>query len=319
MEIVILDGYTLNPGDLSWDKLEELGKVTVYDRTALNQVVERARSAGVILTNKVPINKEVLEKLPELHYIGVLATGYNMIDVDYAKEKRIVVSNVPGYSTASVVQMTFALLLELCHRVQRHSDAVMSGKWSASSDFCFWDYPLTELADKKMGIIGFGDIGQKVADVASVFGMEILGHSRTETDQTHRKNFRWTNLEELLEQSDIVSIHCPLTSQTAGLINNRTLEKMKRTAFLLNTSRGPIVREEDLAAALNEGKIAGAALDVLSTEPPPLNNPLFMAKNCLITPHVAWATKEARLRLMESVVSNLSAYLDGNPKNVINK
>src|SRR5690606_21482171 len=234
-------------------------------------------------------------------------------------KRGIVVTNVPGYSTSSVVQLTFALLLELCHRVQRHSDSVMEGKWSRSPDFCFWDYPLVELMDKTMGIIGFGDIGQKVADVASAVGMNIIGHSRTQTDQSHRGNFQWGTLDELLTQSDVVSIHCPLTPQTAGLINKNTLAKMKETAFLVNTSRGPLIVEEDLATALNEGRIAGAGLDVLSTEPPPAENPLFTAKNCLITPHIAWATKEARVRLMNQVVNNLIAYLDGAPENVVNK
>ncbi|SEL96867.1 D-2-hydroxyacid dehydrogenase [Parapedobacter koreensis] len=319
MKIVILDGYTLNPGDLTWEGLEKHGELKVYDRTAKDEIEERAKGAEVVLTNKVPLSEEVLDKLPDLKYIGVLATGYNIVDTDHAKKKSIVVTNVPGYGTTSVVQLTFALLLELCHRVQRHSDAVAEGKWSRSPDFCFWDYPLIELLGKTMGIIGFGDIGQKVADIATAFGMNILGYSRTETDQSHRKNFQWVSLDELFQQSDVVSIHCPLTPQTSGLINHITLAKMKKTAFLLNTSRGPIVNEADLATALNDGKIAGAGLDVLATEPPPSDNPLFAAKNCLITPHIAWATKEARSRLMEIVVSNFVAYLGGNPVNVVNK
>lgn len=317
--IVVLDGYRLNPGDLSWTALEKYGELTVYDRTQEHEIVERAADADVILTNKVPIRTAVLEKLPNLAYIGVLATGYNIIDIDYAKQRGIVVTNVPGYSTPSVVQLTFALLLELCHRAQWHSDSVMEGKWSQSPDFSFWDYPLIELMDKTIGIIGFGDIGQKVADAASAFGMNILAYSRTETDQSHRENFQWTTLNDLLAQSDVVSIHCPLTPQTAGLINADTLSKMKSSAFLLNTSRGPIIVEEDLAKALNEGRIAGAGLDVLSNEPPAAENPLFTAKNCLITPHIAWATKEARVRLMNQVVNNLIAYLDGAPENVVIK
>lgn len=317
--IVVLDGYRLNPGDLSWTALEKYGELRVYDRTQEHEIVERAADADVIFTNKVPISKAVLEKLPNLAYIGVLATGYNIIDIDYAKQRGIVVTNVPGYSTSSVVQLTFALLLELCHRVQRHSDSVREGKWSQSPDFCFWDYPLIELMDKTIGIIGFGDIGQKVADAASAFGMNILAYSRTQTDQSHRENFQWAALDDLLAQSDVVSIHCPLTPQTAGLINAGTLAKMKSSAFLLNTSRGPIIVEEDLAMALNEGHIAGAGLDVLSKEPPAAENPLFTAKNCLITPHIAWATKEARVRLMNQVVNNLIAYLDGAPENVVNK
>lgn len=317
-KIVVLDGHSLNPGDLSWAGLEKYGELTVYDRTHENEIVERVADADVVLTNKVPMGAAVLEKLPNVSYIGVLATGYNIIDVDYAKQRGIIVTNVPGYSTTSVVQLTFALLLAFCHRVQRHSDSVMEGKWSRSPDFCFWDYPLIELTDKTLGIIGFGDIGQRVADVASAFGMNVLGFSRTETDQSHRENFQWASLDNLLAQSDVVSIHCPLTPQTKGLINTKTLEQMKESAFLLNTSRGPIIVEEDLAVALNEGKIAGAGLDVLSVEPPDEKNPLFSAKNCLITPHIAWATKEARSRLMNQVVSNLTAYLDGNPENVVN-
>ncbi len=318
-KIVVLDGYGLNPGDLDWSALEKYGQLIVFDRTKEAEIVERAADADVILTNKVPIRSTVLAQLPKLTYIGVLATGYNIIDIDEAKKRGIVVTNVPGYSTSSVVQLTFALLLELCHRVQRHSDSVMEGKWSRSPDFCFWDYPLVELMDKTIGIIGFGDIGQKVADVASAFGMNIIGHSRTQTDQSHRGNFQWGTLDELLTQSDVVSIHCPLTPQTAGLINKDTLAKMKETAFLVNTSRGPLIVEEDLATALNEGRIAGAGLDVLSTEPPPAGNPLFTAKNCVITPHIAWATKEARVRLMNSVVNNLTAFLDGAPENVVNR
>lgn len=318
MKIVVLDGYTLNPGDLSWEGLERHGELKVYDRTAKGEIEARVKGADAVLTNKVPLDAEVLDRLPDLKYIGVLATGYNIIDIDYAKKKGIIVTNVPGYGTTSVVQLTFALLLELCHRVQRHSDAVAGGKWSRSTDFCFWDYPLTELLGKTMGIIGFGDIGRKVADIATVFGMEVLGHSRTETDQSHRRNFRWATLDELLGRSDVVSIHCPLTPQTSGLINRATLEKMKNTAFLLNTSRGPIIQEADLAAALNDGQLAGAGLDVLSLEPPSLDNPLFAARNCLITPHIAWATTEARTRLMKMVVSNLTAYLGGNPVNVVN-
>src|SRR5690606_17561321 len=309
-KIVVLDGYCLNPGDLSWADLEKYGQLTVYDRTQEHEIVERAIDADVILTNKVPIRAEVLDRLPNLSYIGVLATGYNIIDTEHAKQRGVVVTNVPGYSTYSVVQLTFALLLELCHRVQRHSDSVREGKWANSSDFCYWDYPLVELLDKTIGIIGFGDIGQKVADAASTFGMNVIAHSRTLTDQLHRANFTWASSDELLTESAVVSIHCPLTPQTKGLINAETLAKMKRSAFLVNTSRGPVVVEEDLAAALNQGTIAGAGIDVLTTEPPASDNPLFMANNCLITPHIAWATKEARKRLMSNVVNNLVAYLD---------
>ena len=318
MKIVVLDGYTLNPGDLSWKKIEQLGELTIYDRTNAEKVYERAKDAAIVLTNKTPISSDLINKLTSLKYIGVLATGYNVVDVDAAKQKGIPVTNVPGYGPSSVAQLAYALLLELCHHVQRHSDAVMEGKWASSADWCFWDYPLVELAEKKMGIIGFGTIGQKVADIATVFGMKILAQSRTQTDQSHRKNFKWASIDELLEQSDVISIHCPLTPETKGLINKDTLKKMKPSAFLLNTSRGPIIVDKDLADALNNDVIAGAGIDVLSVEPPPSANPLFKAKNCLITPHLAWATKEARERLMNGVVDNVSAFLSGKPVNVVN-
>jgi len=318
MKIVILDGYTLNPGDLSWDGLKQFGEVTLYDRTPVDQVVERSKGADVIFTNKTPVNAEALNSLPDLKYIGVLATGYNIVDIQMAGEKGITVSNVPGYGTPSVVQLTFGLLLELCLHVQRHSDAVASGRWASSADFCFWDYPLVELTGKTMGIIGFGDIGRQVADVATAFGMKIIGTSRNRTDQSQRSNFKWAEIPELLEQSDVVSIHCPLTPETKGLIKKENLQRMKSSAFLLNTSRGPVIVEEDLAEALNNNIIAGAGLDVLSVEPPAKDNPLFGAKNCIITPHIAWATKEARTRLMETTISNLTAYKNGNPVNVVN-
>jgi len=318
MKIVILDGYTLNPGDLNWSGLQQLGDLTVYDRTPADKVVERADGAEVVFTNKTPMGEEVLNQLPSLKYIGVLATGYNVVNTEVAKAKGVIVTNVPGYGTASVVQMTFALLLELCLHVQKHSDAVMEGKWAKSADWCFWDYPLVELAGKTIGIIGFGRIGQQVADVATAFEMNIIGNSRTQSDQTHRKNFKWADVPQLLEQSDVVGIHCPLLPETKGLINKDSLKQMKRSAFLLNTSRGPIIVDDDLAEALNNDVIAGAGIDVLSVEPPPKDNPLFKAKNCIITPHIAWATKEARERLMNITVNNLTAFINGNPVNVVN-
>jgi glycerate dehydrogenase len=299
--------------------LEKLGELTVYDRTAADDVVERSQDAEIIFTNKVPLGEDVLAKLPKLKFIGILATGYNIVNTDVAKKNGVIVSNVPGYSTASVVQLSFALLLELTLHVQRHSDSVMDGKWARSADFCFWDYPLIELADKTMGIIGFGSIGEKVADAAASFGMNVIGSKRHRTDQSHRKNFKWAEIPELLAQSDVVSIHAPLTPETQGLINKENLALMKPTAFLLNTSRGPLVVDQDLADALNNGVIAGAGIDVLSKEPPAADNPLFKAKNCLITPHIAWATKEARTRLMAITVDNLSAFINGNPVNVVNK
>ena len=319
MKIVVLDGYTLNPGDLSWDGLKQIGALEVYERTSAEEVYERAKDAEIVLTNKTPVSGEVINKLSSLRYIGVLATGYNIVDVEAAKNKNVVVTNVPGYGTDSVVQLTFALLLELCLHVQRHSDAVLDGKWSRSKDFCFWDYPLMELSGKTMGIIGFGNIGQEVGNVATAFGMNILGQSRTQTDQSHRKNFKWASMDELLQNADVISIHCPLTPETKGLINKTALQKMKPSAFLLNTSRGPIIVDQDLADALNNDVIAGAGIDVLSVEPPPADNPLFKAKNCLITPHIAWATKEARSRLMNSVVNNVAAFLSNSPVNVVNR
>lgn len=319
MKLVVLDGHTLNPGDLSWDGLKHFGDLEVHERTSAADILERCKGAEIVFTNKTPLREDVLAQLPDLKYIGVLATGYNVVDVDFARTLGIKVTNVPGYGTASVVQLTFSLLFELCLHVQRHSDSVFNGDWVASADFCYWNYPLIELESKTLGIIGFGSIGQKVADVASALGMNVLAYSRTQTDQSHRKNFKWTSLDELLKVSDVVSIHCPLFPQTQNLINKDTLKLMKKSAFFLNTSRGPIVNEQDLADALNTGLIAGAGLDVLSVEPPASNNPLLSAKNCLITPHIAWATKEARARLMAIVEQNLAAYLDGNPINIINK
>jgi len=318
MKIVVLDGYTLNPGDLSWDGLKKIGDVVIYDRTPSDKIVERAAGAEIVYTNKTPLNREVLNQLPALKFIGVLATGYNVVDTEAAKEQGIVVTNIPGYGTDSVAQLTFALLLELCHHVQLHSNSVMQGRWSQSVDFCYWDYPLVELTGKTMGIIGFGSIGRRVADIASSFGMNIIGNDKFQTDQSGRKNFKWAEVNQLLEESDVVSIHCPLFPETKGLINKDRIKLMKKSAFLLNTSRGPVVVDEDLAEALNNGTIAGAGIDVLSVEPPSHDNPLFKAKNCLITPHIAWATKEARTRLMDIAVNNLLAFINGKPVNIVN-
>lgn len=319
MKLVVLDGYTLNPGDLNWEGIKKIGNLEVHDRTPESLIVERCKGAEIIFTNKTPLRESVLSQLPDLKYIGVLATGYNVVDVDYAKARGIAVANVPGYGTASVVQMTFALLLELCQHVQSHSDSVRQGDWAASPDFCYWNYPLIELEGKTIGIIGFGSIGQKVADIATAFGMNIIGFSRTRSDQSHRKNFKWAELDQLLKESDVVSVHCPLFPETQGIINKDSLRKMKPTAFFLNTSRGPLMVDQDLADALNEGIIAGAGIDVLSVEPPAADNPLFKAKNCLITPHIAWATKEARSRLMGIAENNLSSFLNQKPINIVNK
>lgn len=318
MKIVVLDGFTLNPGDLSWNGLKSFGDIVVYDRTPQDKIVERAKDADIIFTNKTALDEQILNQLSSLKYIGVLATGFNVVDIETAKKRKVIVTNVPGYGSASVVQLTFALLLELTQHVQRHSDSVMNGKWAHSVDFCFWDYPLIELANQTLGIIGFGTIGKQVSEVATAFGMNIIGSDRIHADRSHIKNFRWAEIPELLQQSDVVSIHCPLTPETKGIINKESLKQMKRSAFLLNTSRGPTIVDADLADALNNDVIAGAGIDVLSVEPPQHDNPLFRAKNCIITPHIAWATKEARGRLMDITVNNLSAYISGKPINVVN-
>lgn len=318
MKIVVLDGHTLNPGDLDWDDLKRLGRVDLYERTSYDQVVERAAKADVILTNKVPLDEYVLQHLPQLQYIGVLATGYNVIDIQAAAKKRVVVTNAPSYSSSSVAQLSFALLLELCHHVQQHSDSVKAGKWSKAADWCYWDFPLMELAGKTMGIIGLGNIGMQVATIAAAFGMNILAAVRQNTITTSLPNLRRATIPELLLKSDVVSLHCPLLPETKGLINHNSLSTMKRSAFLLNTSRGPLINDDDLARALNNDIIAGAGLDVLTVEPPASDNPLFTAKNCIITPHIGWATREARARLMEIAVDNLRRFIAGKPVNVVN-
>ena len=320
MKIVVLDGYTLNPGDLSWEAIERLGDVVIHDYTPFDKVVERAKGAEIVFTNKTPLGEKEMALLDGLKYIGVLATGYNVVDIAAAGKRGVTVTNIPAYGTRSVAQMTFALLLEMTQHVQNHSDAVHNGEWSKSRDFCFWNYPLIELEGKTMGIIGFGRIGQAVADIAQAFGMKVLGYNgRKDNDRPGRENFRWAGLEELLSQSDIVSLHCPLFPETKGILNANTLGIMKKSAFLINTSRGPLIEEQDLADALNNGIIAGAAIDVLSTEPPKPDNPLLSAKNCLITPHISWATKEARARLMSIAAANLESYLEGNAINVVSR
>ena len=318
MKIVILDGYALNPGDLLWDNLYNLGEVVLHNRTPAGKIIERSVGAEVLITNKTPLSEGTINNLPDLKYIGVLATGFNIVDIAAARRRNIVVTNVPAYSTMSVAQLTFALLLELCHHVQRHSDSVMDGKWADSVDFSYWDFPLIELSGKTMGIIGFGNIGKKVADIAIVLGMNVMAASRHHRDHSGRNNFRWAETKDVFEQADVVTIHCPLLPETKGLINAENLKRMKSTAFLINTSRGPIVVEQDLADALNNGIIAGAGIDVLSIEPPAKDNPLFKARNCLITPHIAWATKEARVRLMDIAIDNVAAFINGKPANVVN-
>jgi glycerate dehydrogenase len=319
VKIVILEGHASNPGDLSYEPLKALGDVTIYDRTPKHKVIEYSKDAEILLINKTVLGKEELEKLPKLKYIGVLATGYNVVDLDAAKNLGIIVTNIPNYSTKSVAQMTFALLLELCNHVQEHSEAVKNGDWANSKDFCFWNHPLMELDGKTLGIIGFGSIGKKVSEIATALGMKVIANSRTITDETGRKNFKWVSLDELFREADVVSLHCPLFPETKGIINKENLSKMKSSAFLINTSRGPLIVEEDLAYALNNNIIAGAALDVLSAEPPAINNPLFNSQNCIITPHIAWATKEARQRLLNIAVENIKAFIKGEVVNVVNE
>jgi glycerate dehydrogenase len=316
MKLVILDGYCLNPGDLSWDDLRRLADLDVHDRTPAHEVVARMGGAELAMTNKTPMPADVLRQLPNLKYIGVLATGYNIVDVKTARELGITVTNIPTYGTASVAQFAFALLLELCHRVGMHSEAVRAGEWTQSSDWCFWKSPLVELAGKSMGIVGFGRIGRQTARIADAMGMRVLAHDAVQKDPPAYEGFRWAELDELLAESDVVSLHCPLFPETQGLMNAERLRHMKPSAFLLNTSRGPLVVDQDLADALNTGVIAGAGLDVLSVEPPPAN-PLFQARNCIITPHIAWATKEARARLMQVAVDNVQAFLKGETRNVV--
>ena len=320
MKIVVLDGYTLNPGDLSWEGLEKFGDLTVYDRTVkgASEILGAIGSAEIIFTNKTPLSKEVLEQAPTVKYIGVLATGYNVVDTDTAKNLGITVTNIPTYGTTAVAQFTFALILELCHHVGDHSQAVKNGDWSSCPDFCFWNTPLIELAGKTLGIIGFGRIGQATAQVAMAFGMKVLYHDVNKISGIDGDLCQYADLDDLFGNSDIISLHCPLFESTKGIINKNNIAKMKTGAMIINTSRGPLVVEKDLTEALNSGKLAGAALDVVSTEPIEMNNELFKAKNCLITPHIAWAPKESRSRLMNTAVENLNAFLKGTPQNVVN-
>ncbi len=317
MKLVVLDGYTLNPGDLLWDGLPVGVECQVFDRTAPDELYERSKNADILLTNKTPLTSCILESLPLLKYIGVLATGYNIVDVDQAERQNIIVTNVPAYGTNSVAQLVFALILELCNHVGQHSDAVRSGAWTRSPDWCFWQTPLVELHGKTLGIVGYGRIGQSVAHLAQAFGMEVVvTRSRPPVQQTHGE--RWATIDEIFVQSDIVSLHCPLDASTKDMVHAGRLNRMKRDAFLINTSRGGLIVEEDLADALNTERIAGAALDVLSTEPPSESNPLVRAKHCIVTPHIAWATREARSRLMATALNNVIAWLSGRPKNVVN-
>ncbi len=312
MKIVILDGYCVNPGDLSWEGLEALGSVIVYDYTAPQETLERCRDAEAVLTNKTCLPAEILTALPDLKYIGVLATGYNVVDVETARHQGIIVTNIPAYSTHSVAQMVFAHLLNITQQVGHHAARVREGAWTHNRDFCFWDTPQIELYGKTLGVIGFGHTGSAVAALALAFGMHVLAYTSKKATQLPAGVTKAT-LDDLFAHSDIVSVHAPLTPQTRGLVNAARLSLMKPTAILINTSRGPLVDEEALAAALNQGKIRAAGLDVLSSEPPHADNPLLTAKHCYITPHIAWATIEARRRLINIAVDNLQAFLAGKP------
>ncbi len=317
-KIVVLDGYTEIPGDLTWTGLAELGKLTVYDRTVNEcDILPRIGDASIVLTNKTVLSRNIINKAPNIKYIGVLATGYNVVDIEAAKEKGIVVTNIPSYGTESVAQFAFALLLEICHHIGHHDKVVHDGKWTNSKDFCFWDFPLIELAGKTLGIVGYGRIGQAVGRIAQGFGMKVIAtyHNSKTVEETN--SFHYCTLDELYKKADIISLHCPLTKETEGIINSDSISRMKDGVIIINNSRGGLIVEEDLKVALNSGKVMGAAVDVVSSEPIKDDNPLLTAKNCIITPHISWAPKESRQRLMDIAIANVKAFLDGHPINTI--
>lgn len=320
MKIVILDGYTENPGDLSWEGIKQFGELTVYDRTPINdeaEILKRIGDAEVVYTNKTPLTKTILERTSGLKYIGVLATGYNVVDVTAAKERGIPVSNIPAYGTAAVGQFAIALLLEICHHIGHHNQAVHDGRWGKNDDFCFWDYPLIELAGKTLGIIGFGRIGQATGHIAKAMGMNVIAFDEHRSD-SGSAIAEYVHLDEIYKRSDVISLHCPLFPSTEGMINKDSISKMKDGVIILNNSRGQLIVEQDLADALNSGKIYAAGLDVVSSEPIKENNPLLTAKNCIITPHISWAPKESRQRLMDIAVENLKSFVEGRPVNIVN-
>ena len=320
MKLVILDSYTENPGDLSWDWLKDIvDEYEIYEKTPKDKVLERSLDADILVTNKVPVDRALIEKLPKLKFIAVLATGFNIIDCEAAKEHGIVVSNIPAYSTDGVAQLVFAFLLELTNQVGLHSKSVNDGEWSRSPYFCYWKTPLVELRGKVFGIVGFGKIGSAVAEIANAFGMKVKAYSPHTRAYAGFGKVDFVSLDEVIETSDVISLHCPLTNETNGLVNAKFLSRMKKTAYLINTSRGPVVNEKDLRAALDSAAIAGAGVDVLSTEPPKEDNPLIGAKNCFITPHIAWASLEARTRLMNIFKDNVKGFVSGKPINVVNK
>ena len=318
MHIVILDGYAANPGDLSWEEMKQLGNCVIYDRTSPAEVLERSRGAEILLTNKTVLNAETINALPDLRYIGVLATGFNIVDTEAATARGVIVTNIPAYSTDSVAQMVFAHLLNICQQVQHHSEEVRKGRWSNNPDFCFWDTPLIELRGKKMGIVGLGHTGSRTARIAIAFGMEVYAYTSKSSFQLPHE-IKKMKLDELFSECDVISLHCPLTPDTREMVNASRLSLMKSTAILINTGRGPLVNEQDLADALNEGRIYAAGLDVLNQEPPHADNPLLTARNCYITPHIAWASTAARERLMQIAVENVKAYIEGKTMNVVNK
>lgn len=317
MKIVVLDGYTENPGDLSWEGLEQLGDLTVYDRSSQDQVVERIGNAEIVLVNKVQLTKEIMAHTTNLKYIGVLATGYNVVDVEAAKAKGITVTNIPTYGTDGVAQYAIALLLELCHRIGEHSTTVFAGDWTTNADWCYWNSPQMELAGKTIGIIGYGRIGQKVGAIAAALGMTVIANDRSHTEGIVA-GAKMVDLDQLFSESDVISLHCPLFPETEGLINKETIAKMKDGVYIVNDSRGQLINEADLQDALNSGKVGGAAVDVVSTEPIKQDNPLLEAKNMIITPHMAWASREARARLMAIAVENVEKFQAGTPVNVVN-
>ncbi|UCF15651.1 MAG: D-2-hydroxyacid dehydrogenase [Phycisphaerales bacterium] len=317
MKIVVLDGFTLNPGDLSWKGLQELGECSIYDRSARKDILARADGAEIVLVNKIELSSDMIERLGSLKYIGVTATGYNIVDIEAARRRGIPVTNVPTYGTDSVAQMVFAHLLNLTQNVAHHAQTVRDGRWCSSEDFCYWGTPLIELAGLTMGIIGFGRIGQATAKLALAFGMKVIAHDVTPPAKMP-EGCRMAKMEEVFRLADVVSLHCPLTPRTENIVNERNLALMKKTAFLINTSRGSLIDEQALADALNNSQIAGAGLDVLATEPPDELNPLLRARNCHITPHMAWATRAARERLLNAAVENIPAFLAGEPRNIVN-
>ena len=317
MKIVVLDGYTENPGDLSWSGFEALGELTVYERTPVDLIIGRIGHAQVVVTNKTPISIETLDACPQIRYIGVLATGCNIVDMAAARNRGIPVTNIPTYGTNAVAQFAIALLLEICHHVGDHDQAVRAGEWEKHQDFSFWNYPLIELDGKTMGIIGFGRIGQATARIAAALGMSVIAYDAIENEHG-RKIAKYLPLDELLQMADVISLHAPLVPETEGIINKRSIAKMKDGVILLNNSRGPLIVEQDLADALNSGKVYAAGLDVVSSEPIKADNPLLQAKNCIITPHISWAPRESRQRLMDTAVNNLIQFLAGQPVNVVN-